>query len=205
MIMMRTGNSIEARLHEADTHLGSGAMPSTRGVADLGRPGPGSAGRPPEQLLDTAALAFGRTACASIASSHRDSFLARRSGRAVVGIALGGSRCADAPGNDPQDDHDAFASLLAQPHLVTGLDRMRGLDPCPVDPDVPGPAGTRRGRTGPGQPHRPDPAVHPPRLLTCHSATVMRRVPRKLRAVRSADYRYSIFRTDRARQPVRFQ
>jgi hypothetical protein len=35
---------------------------------------------------------------------------------------------------------------------------------------VPGPAGTGRSRTGPGQPHRPDPAVHPPRLITCHPA-----------------------------------
>jgi hypothetical protein len=33
---------------------------------------------------------------------------------------------------------------------------------------VPGPAGTGRGRTGRGQPHRPDPAVHPPSLITCH-------------------------------------
>jgi hypothetical protein len=42
----------------------------------------------------------------------------------------------------------------------------RGLDPYPVDPDVPGPAGTGRGQAGLGQPHRPDPAVHPPAPLT---------------------------------------
>jgi hypothetical protein len=41
---------------------------------------------------------------------------------------------------------------------------------------VPGPAGNGRSRTGPGQPHRPDPAVHPPSLITCHLATVMRYV-----------------------------
>jgi hypothetical protein len=39
---------------------------------------------------------------------------------------------------------------------------------------VPGPACTGRGRAGPGQPHRPEPAVHPPSLITCHPATVMR-------------------------------
>jgi hypothetical protein len=33
---------------------------------------------------------------------------------------------------------------------------------------VPGPAGSRRGRAGPGQPHRPDPAVHSPSLIVCH-------------------------------------
>jgi len=38
---------------------------------------------------------------------------------------------------DPHDDHDAFASVLARPHLITGPDRMRGLDPHPVDPDCP--------------------------------------------------------------------
>jgi hypothetical protein len=68
-------------------------------------------------------------------------------------------------------------SLLAQPYLVTGPDRVRRLDPRPVDPDVPGPAGTGRGWAGPGQPHRPDPTVYPPRLIPCHSATLMRRVP----------------------------
>jgi hypothetical protein len=63
---------------------------------------------------------------------------------------------------------------VTQPHLITGLHGMRGLDPYPVDPDVPGSAGTGRCRAGPGQSYRPDPAVHPPSLITCHSATVMR-------------------------------
>src|ERR1035438_1513648 len=139
------------------------------------RSGTSSAGRPPEQLLDSTALALGRTPRAAVARSHRDSLLAWWRGRAVVDVALGGNRCAGTFGDDPQDDHDAFASLLAQPHLITGPDRMRGLDPRPVDPDVPGPAGTGRGRAGPGQPHRPDPAVHSPaRLITCHAATLMR-------------------------------
>ena len=127
-----------------------------------------SAGRAPEQLLDTPALALGRTARAAVPGSHRDSLLAGRRGRAVVGVARGGNRCADTLGDDLPDDHDAFTSLAAQPHLVTGPYGMRGLDPDAVDPDVPGPAGTRRGRTGRGQPHRPDPAVHPPSLITCH-------------------------------------
>ena len=129
-----------------------------------------SAGRPPEQFLDTPALALGRTARAAVAGSHHDSLLARRKGRALVDIALGGNRCADTLGDHPLDDHDVFAPFVMQPHLITGPDGVRGLDPYPVDPDVPGPAGTRRGRTGPGQPHRPDPAVHPPSLITCHPA-----------------------------------
>ena|SRR5487761_1401769 len=95
------------------------------GLTPDARPGSGSAGRPPEQLLDTAALPFGRTACAAIANRHRGSFLAWRRGRTVVDVALGGNRCPDTLGNDPHDDHDAFVSLLAQPHLVTGPDRMR--------------------------------------------------------------------------------
>ena len=132
-----------------------------------------SGGRTPEQLLDTAAFALGRTARAAIADSHRDSLLPWRRGRAVVDVALGGNSCADPFGDDPHDHHDALESPLAQPHLVTGPDRMRRLDPGPVDPDVPSPAGTRRHRAGLGQPHRPDPAVHPPRLITGHSATLM--------------------------------
>lgn len=128
----------------------------------------------PEQLLDAPALALGRTARAAVPDSHRDSLLAGRRGRAVVDVARGGSRCADTLGDDLLDDHDAFTSLAAQPHLITGPHGMRGLYPDPVDPDVPGPAGNGRSRTGPGKPHRPDPAVHPPSLITCHSATVMR-------------------------------
>src|SRR5579862_870211 len=129
-----------------------------------------SAGRPPEQLLDTAALTLSRTARAAVAGSHHDGLLARRRGRAVVDIALGGNRCAGTLGDHPLDDHDVFAPFVMQPHLITGPYGMRGLDPYPVDPDVPGPAGTGRGRAGPGQPHRPDPAVHPPSLITCHPA-----------------------------------
>jgi hypothetical protein len=126
--------------------------------------------RPPEQLLDTSALALGRAARAAVAGRHHDSRLTGRRGRAVVDIALGGNRCAGPLGDDPLDDHDAFASFVAQPHLIAGPYGMRGLDSYPVDLDVPGPAGTRRGRAGPGQPHRPDPAVHPPRLIISHPA-----------------------------------
>jgi len=133
-----------------------------------------SAGRTPEQFVDTAAFALGRPARTPVTSSHRDRLLARRRGRTVVDEALGGHRCASPLGDHPDDDHDPFASVLAQPHLITGPDRMRGLDPHPVDPDVPGPASTGRGRAGLGQPHRPDPAVHPSCLITGHSATVMR-------------------------------
>src|SRR5271166_1515121 len=123
-------------------------------------PGPlRSARRPAEQLVDAAAFALGRTARAALAGRYRDPLLAGRRGRAVVDVALGGHRCAGPLGDDPRDDHDALASFLAQPHLVTGLDRMRGLDPGSVDPDMPGLAGTGCGRAGLGQPHRPDPAV----------------------------------------------
>jgi hypothetical protein len=130
----------------------------------------GSAGCPPEQLLDTPALSLGRTARAAVADSHRGNLLTGRKGRAIVDIALDSNRCADTLGDDPLDDHDAFASFGAQPHLITGLHGMRGLDPYPVDPDVPGSAGTGGGRAGAGQPHRPDPAIYPPSLITCHSA-----------------------------------
>src|SRR6195256_181356 len=104
-------------------------------------PETGSLGPPPEQLLDTAALALGRTARAAIPGRHRNSLLGRRWGRAVVDVARGGDGCADALGDDLLDDHDAFTSFAAQPHLVPGPYGMRGLDPVPVDPDVPGPAG----------------------------------------------------------------
>src|SRR6185437_7434741 len=81
---------------------------------------PPTAGRPSDQLVDTAALALGRTARAAVPDRCRDSLLTGRWGRAVVGVARGGSRCADTLGDDPLDDHDAFSSLAAQPHLVTG-------------------------------------------------------------------------------------
>jgi hypothetical protein len=134
-----------------------------------------SAGWTPEQFVDTTAFALGRPARTSFTSRHRDRRLARRRGRTVVDVALGGDRCAGPLGDHPDDDHDAFSSVLSQPHLIAGPDRMCGLDPQPVDPHVPGPAGTGRGRAGLGQPHRPDPAVHPSRLIIGHSATVMRR------------------------------
>jgi hypothetical protein len=154
------------RGHQSGAAARSSAHPET-----------GSAGRPPKQLLDTPALALGRTARAAIPGSHRDSLLARRRGRAVVDVAPGGNRCADTLGDDLLDDHDAFISFAAQPHLVSGPHGVRGLDPDPVDPDVPGPAGNGCSRAGPGQPHRPDPAVHPPSLITRHPATVMRYAP----------------------------
>lgn len=164
-------------------------------------PGTGSAGRPPEQLVDTSALTLGRTARAAVAGSRRDSLLAGRRGRAIVDVALKGNRCTGTLGDDPLDDHDALASFVAQPHLITGPYGMCGLDPYPVDPDVPGPAGTRRGRAGPGQPHRPDPAVHPPSLITRHSANcnaIRARWPRPAgclprRALRSAADEDAIF------------
>jgi hypothetical protein len=117
------------------------------------RAGNRSPGRPPEQLLDTPALALGRAARAAVAGSHHDSFLAGRRGRAVVDITLSGNRGGDTLGDDPLDDHDAIASFVAQPHLITRPHGMRGLNPYPVDPDMPGPAGTGRGRAGSGQPH----------------------------------------------------
>jgi hypothetical protein len=149
-------------------------VPRARISAQRGRPAstarqePGSAGRAPEQLLDTAAIALGRTARAAVPGSHRDSLLAGRRRRAVVDVARRGDCRADTLGNDLLDDHDAFTFLAAQPHLITGPHGMRRLDPDPVDPDMPGPAGTRRGRAGRGQPHRPDPAVDAPSLITCH-------------------------------------
>ncbi len=140
-------------------------------------PRAGSASRPPEQLADAPALALGRTARAAVADSHRDSLLARRRERAGADVARGGSRRADPLGDDLLDDHDPVTFLAAQPDLITGPHAMRGLDPDPADPDVPGPAGNGRSRTRPGQPHRPDPAARPPSLITRHPATVMRYVP----------------------------
>jgi hypothetical protein len=43
---------------------------------------------------------------------------------------------------------------------------MRRFDPHPVDSDVAGSAGSRRGRPGTGQPYRPDPDIDPPRLIS---------------------------------------
>ena len=55
----------------------------------------------------------------------------------MVDLALSSHRCSGPVGDHPHDDQDAFAPVLAHPHLITGPDRMRGLDPHPVDPDVP--------------------------------------------------------------------
>ncbi len=60
----------------------------------------------------------------------------------MVDVALGGHGRADSPVDDLRDDHYAFASVLAEPDLVTGPDRVSGFDAYPVDPDVPGLAGT---------------------------------------------------------------
>src|SRR5262249_10196805 len=125
----------------------------------------GSASRPPEQLLDTSALALGRTASAAVPGSHRASLLAGRRRRAVVDVARGGHGCADTLGDNLLGDRAPFTSFVAQPPLITGPYGMRGLDAEPVDPEVPGPAGNGCGRAGPGQPHRPDPAVHPRSLI----------------------------------------
>ncbi len=137
-------------------------------------PWAGSAGRPPEELVDTSALSLGRAARTAIAHSHRDDLLAWRRGRAIVDIALSGNRCTDTLADDPLHDHDPFASCEAQPYLITSLHGVCGLDPFPVDSHVARSAGGGRGRAGAGQPHRPDPAVHPPGLLSCHPVTLMR-------------------------------
>lgn len=92
----------------------------------------------------------------------------------MIDVAFRCDRRAGPLADNPLDDHDPLASLFAEPHLVTGPDGVGGLDPRAVDPDVPGPAGTGRGRAGLDQPHRPDPAVDPSRLVTRHVATVMR-------------------------------
>ena len=55
----------------------------------------------------------------------------------MVDSALSRHRCSGPVGDHPHDDQDAFAPVLAHPHLITGPDRMRGLDPHPDDPDVP--------------------------------------------------------------------
>ena len=163
-------NHLSAPGSPADPYAQTRAPASGEADRSARAPETGSAGRPPEQPLDAPALAFSRTARAAVADSHRHSLLAGQRGRAVVDIAPSGNGCADTLGDDLLDDHDAFASFVAQPHLITGPYGMRGLDPHPIDPDVPGPAGTGRGRAGLGQPYRPDPAVHPPGLITCHSA-----------------------------------
>src|SRR5581483_817132 len=149
-----------------------------------------------EQLLDAPALALGRAARTAVPDCHRHGLLARRRRRAVVDVARDGYRRADSLGDDLLDHHDALTSLAAQPHLITGPHGMRGPDPDPVDPYVPGPAGSGRGRPGLGQPHRPDPAVHPSGLttpsglitlsglITCHPATVMRRLRDRTAMVR---------------------
>jgi hypothetical protein len=84
-------------------------------------PGEGSAGRPPEQLVDTSALSLGRTALAAVADSHRDDLLARRHRRAMVDITFGGHRCTNPLADDPLHDHHPFASPETQPHLITSL------------------------------------------------------------------------------------
>jgi len=63
----------------------------------------------------------------------------------MVDVALGGHGRADSFADDLRDDHYAFASVPAEPDFVTGPDQVRGLDACPVDPDVSGPAGTGGG------------------------------------------------------------
>jgi hypothetical protein len=63
----------------------------------------------------------------------------------VVDVALGGHGRADSFADDLRDDHYAFTSVLAEPDLVADPDQVRGFDACPVDPDVPGPAGAGSG------------------------------------------------------------
>ena len=104
-----------------------------------------SAGFPPEQLVDAAAFTLGRPTRAAFADGYREDRLAWRRRRAVVDVALGGHGRADPFADDLRDDHDAFASVLAKPDLVTGPDQVRGFDACAIDPDVAGPAGTGGG------------------------------------------------------------
>ncbi len=63
----------------------------------------------------------------------------------MVDVALGGHGRADSLADDLRDNRYAFASVLAEPDLVTGPDQVRGFDAYPVDPDVSGPAGTGGG------------------------------------------------------------
>ena len=63
----------------------------------------------------------------------------------MIDVALGGRGRANSFADDLRDDHYAFASVLAEPDLVTGPDRVSGFDACSVDPDVSGTAGTGSG------------------------------------------------------------
>ena len=107
--------------------------------------GTSSAGCPSEQLVDAAAFTLGRPTRAAFADGYREDRLAWRRGRAVVDVALGGHGRADSSADDLRDDHYAFASVVADPDLVTGPDQVRGFDSCRVDPDVPRLAGTGGG------------------------------------------------------------
>src|SRR5207249_3505949 len=113
------------------------------------------------QPLHLAPVALGGAARPAVAQPDRHGVLARRRRRAVVDEALRGHRRPDPLAHDARDHHDPVAPRMAQPHLVTGPHRLRGFDALSVDPDVPRAAG--RGRHGArlGQPHGPDPAVHP--------------------------------------------
>ena len=50
----------------------------------------------------------------------------------MVDVALGGHGRADPFADDLRDDHDAFASVLAEPNLVTGPDQCAGLTRAPL-------------------------------------------------------------------------
>ena len=95
-----------------------GNVPGAAARSFAAHPETGLAGRPPEQPLDPAALALGRTARATVPGSHRNSLLTGRWGRAVVDVARGGNRCADTLGDDLLDDHERVHVLrrAAAPH-----------------------------------------------------------------------------------------
>jgi len=89
----------------------------------------GSAGRAPEQLLDTPALALGRTARAAGPGQPTGTASWRGGGGGLfVDVARGGNRCADTFGDGPAGrSRRCSCPSAAQPHLVTGPYGMCGL------------------------------------------------------------------------------
>ena len=81
--------------------------------------------RPSEQLVDAAAVTLGRPSHTAFADGHRGGCLAWRRGRAVVDVTFGGHRCAHSLADDLRDNHYAFASVLAEPYLITGPHQVR--------------------------------------------------------------------------------
>lgn len=114
-----------------------------------------------KKLVDTATLTFGRTPRPTSPNSHRHNLLPRRRRRTLVDIAFGSHSGPDPLGDDTRDHHDTFTPLVPQPHLIPDPYGVRSLDPHPVHPHMTTPAGIGRDRTSLGEPHRPNPTVHP--------------------------------------------